>query len=118
MGERYAHVLLSRSAEIDQLKVEKIASRLVYGYTHHMFPIDIVEAREMGLKPQEMSEAEYEGAIGVVDTCNDNQICIEFVNGHDEPAQHSGESATGGVEGGRAPEASTVAAEGAASAPE
>jgi hypothetical protein len=109
MGERYAHVLLSRSAEIDQLKVEKIASRLVYGYTHHMFPIDIIEAREMGLKPQEMSEAQYESAISVVNTCTDNQICIEFVNGHDEPEQQGGESAAvGGVAGGRSPEAGTA----------
>jgi hypothetical protein len=124
MGERYAQVLLGRSAEIDQLKVERIASRLVYGYTHHMFPIDILEAREMGLKPREMSEAEYQGAISVVDICNDNQICIEFVNGHDEPGQHGGESAAAGgasaageAEGGRPPEAGTAAAEGAASAP-
>jgi hypothetical protein len=79
MGERYAQILISRASEIDQGRAEKIASRLVYGYTHHFFPIDITEARDMGLNPREMSEEEYESAIEVVSICNDNQVCIQFV---------------------------------------
>ena len=56
MGEKYAQILISRAAQIDQLKAEKIAYRLVYGYTHHLFPIDITEASDIGLNPQEMSQ--------------------------------------------------------------
>ena len=56
IGERYAEMLLSRAAETDQGKAEKIASRLVYGYTHHLFPIDVIEARDIGLNPQEIAE--------------------------------------------------------------
>jgi hypothetical protein len=107
MGERYAQVLLSRTAEIDQLKVEKVASRLVYGYTHHLFPIDIKEARDMGLNPQEMSEEEYDSAIEVVSACNDNQICIEFVDEHETPAERNGDSAASAVPEGATSEGAT-----------
>jgi Serine dehydrogenase proteinase len=95
MGERYAQILISRATEIDQGKAERIASRLVYGYTHHLFPIDITEARDMGLDPQDMSEEEYNAAIEIVRTCNDNQVCIEFVDGHEEPVERNGSSAAG-----------------------
>jgi hypothetical protein len=97
MGERYAQILISRAAEMDQVKAERIAYRLVYGYTHHFFPIDVTEAREMGLNPQEMSEEEYESAIEVVSTCNDNQVCIEFVDEHADPMEGNGASAAGVV---------------------
>jgi Serine dehydrogenase proteinase len=95
MGERYAQILISRASEMDQGRAEKIASRLVYGYTHHFFPIDITEARDMGLNPREMSEEEYESAIEVVTTCNDNQVCIEFVGEGAGPVQGDGASAAG-----------------------
>jgi hypothetical protein len=97
MGERYAQILISRASEMDQGRAEKIASRLVYGYTHHFFPIDIREARDMGLNPQEMSEEEYESAIEVVNTCNDNQVCIEFVGGGAGSVEGDGASAAGMV---------------------
>jgi Serine dehydrogenase proteinase len=80
-----AQILISRAADIDQLKAEQIASRLVYGYTHHLFPIDITEAFNIGLNPEEMSREEYETAVEIVSACNDNQVCVEFVNGHAEP---------------------------------
>lgn len=97
MGERYAQILISRASEMDQGRAEKIASRLVYGYTHHFFPIDITEARDMGLNPQEMSEEEYESAIEVVSTCNDNQVCIEFVGEGAGSVSGNGASAAGVV---------------------
>jgi hypothetical protein len=78
---------------MDQGRAERIASRLVYGYTHHFFPIDITEARDMGLSPREMSEEEYESAIEVVTTCNDNQVCIEFVGEGPGSVQGDGASA-------------------------
>jgi Serine dehydrogenase proteinase len=97
MGERYAQILISRASEMDQGRAQKIASRLVYGYTHHFFPIDITEARDMGLSPQEMSEEEYESAIEVVSTCNDNQVCIEFVGDGAGSVEGDGASAAGVV---------------------
>jgi len=103
MGEKYAQILIGRAAQIDQLKAEKIASRLVYGYTHHLFPIDITEASDMGLNPQEMSEEECETAVKIVTTCNDNQVCIEFVDGHEEPGARDGSSQAGAVPESAAP---------------
>jgi Serine dehydrogenase proteinase len=97
MGERYAQILISRASEVDQSRAERIASRLVYGYTHHMFPIDITEARDMGLKPQEMLKEQYDRAMEVLTTCSDNQVCVEFVDGRDEPAQQNGSTAAGAV---------------------
>ena len=97
MGERYAQILISRAAQMDQGKAEQIASRLVYGYTHHLFPIDITEAADIGLDPKEMSEEEYDSAIEIVRTCHDNQVCIEFVDGHDQPAEGNGSFAAGAV---------------------
>ena len=97
MGERYAHILISRSSQADQGKAERIASRLVYGYTHHLFPIDIAEARDMGLDPQEMTEEEYDCAVEIVRTCNDNQVCIEFVDERIRPVEGNGSPAAGAV---------------------
>jgi hypothetical protein len=103
MGEKYAQILISRAAQIDQLKAEKIAYRLVYGYTHHLFPIDITEATDIGLNPEEMSKEQYESAIEVVSVCNDNQVCIEFVNGHEQPGARDGSSQAGAVPESAAP---------------
>ncbi len=84
MGERYAQILIKRAAaQTEQVKADQIASRLVYGYTHHRFPIDMAEARAMGLEPEEMSQKQYENAAEIVRACDDNQVCIEFI---DEPA--------------------------------
>jgi len=105
MGEKYAQILISRTAEMDKGKAEKIASRLVYGYTHHYFPIDLTEAKDIGLNPQEMTEDVYESAIDIVTTCNDNQICIEFIDGRAGAAEENGSAASGAV-----PEAAEPAA--------
>jgi hypothetical protein len=92
MGERYAQILISRAAQTELGKAERVASRLVYGYTHHLFPIDITEARDMGLNPDEMSEEAYESAIEIVRACDDNQVCVEFVDEREEPAEPNGDS--------------------------
>lgn len=119
MGERYAQILLSRAGQIEQGKAERIASRLVYGYTHHLFPIDINEAAEMGLNPEEMSEAAYDQAINIVESCDDNQVCVEFVDGrdqHEQPAERNGDSAVGEPPGTGAPVQSAAPAEAPAAA--
>lgn len=103
MGEKYAQILISRAGQVEQAKAQRIASRLVYGYTHHLFPIDITEARDMGLNPQEMSEEEYGSAIEVVETCHDNQVCVEFIDGGAQPAEGNGSSAAGAAAEAAAP---------------
>ena len=92
IGERYAQILLARVDPVDTARSEKIARRLVYGYTHHRFPIDITEAEDMNLKPQPMSAEQYKSAFEIVSTCDDNEICIEFIDACDEPAESTGEA--------------------------
>jgi hypothetical protein len=95
MGERYAQILISRAAELDQGKAERIAKRLVYGYTHHLFPIDLTEATDIGLNPQEMAEEVFDKSIDIVTACNDNQICIEFVDERAAAAEENGAATAG-----------------------
>src|SRR6266516_595375 len=38
IGEKYAQTLLARVDPTDNVRTERIARRLVYGYTHHRFP--------------------------------------------------------------------------------
>jgi hypothetical protein len=104
MGERYAQILIARAAEMELGRAEKIASRLVYGYTHHMFPIDITEAGDMGLNPEPMTEDVYESAIAIVETCRESQVCVEFI----DRAEGAGEQ-NGGQAAGLVPEAAVPA---------
>src|SRR6266705_3559889 len=97
MGERYAQILISRGGQVEQAKSERIASRLVYGYTHHFFPIDITEAGDIGLDPQEMPEELYDSAIEIVRTCDDNQVCVEFADEREQPGERNGGAAAGAV---------------------
>jgi hypothetical protein len=92
IGEKYAQILLARVDPIDRARSEKIARRLVYGYTHHLFPIDITEAEDMNLKPQQMSAEQYKSAFEIVSVCGDNEICIEFIDSCEEPAERGGET--------------------------
>ncbi len=98
IGERYAQVLLSRRGQADMSSAGKIASRLVYGYTHHLFPIDITEAKDMGLNPQEMSAEHYKSLTEIVNICNE-AVCVEFIDESDKPTgQSAGQSAGSRVE--------------------
>jgi len=110
MGQKYAQILISRAAELEQGRAENIAERLVYGYTHHFFPIDVTEARDIGLNPQEMAEDVYQSTIEIVSTCSDNQICIEFVGQVAGTAAENGASAAGASAAGVVPEAAAPAA--------
>ncbi len=97
MGERYAQILIARGGQVEQGKSERIASRLVYGYTHHLFPIDITEATDIGLEPQEMSEEIYNNAIEIVRSCDESQVCVEFADEYEKMPQRNGGAAAGSV---------------------
>ena len=97
MGERYAQILIARAAQMERGRAEKIASRLVYGYTHHLFPIDITEATDMGLNPEPMREDVYQSAIKIIETCRDNQVCVEFVDDGTTARQYNGGQSAGAV---------------------
>jgi hypothetical protein len=85
IGEKYAQILLARVDPTDIARTERIARRLVYGYTHHRFPIDITEAEDMGLKPELMSPEQYKNAFEIVSACEDNEVFIDFIHERDEP---------------------------------
>ena len=87
IGEKYAQILLARVDPLDKARAKRIASRLVYGYTHHLFAIDIAEAKDIGLNPKEMSNEQYKAAVEIVNTCDRNEICIEFIKETDEPEE-------------------------------
>ena len=87
IGERYAQILLSRVDPLDRGRAQKISSRLVYGYTHHLFPIDKTEATDMGLDPREMSIDQYQSAVEIVNTCDNNEIYIDFIKECEEPRE-------------------------------
>ena len=93
IGEKYAQTLLVRVDPTDIAKAERIARRLVYGYTHHRFPIDITEAEDIGLKPELMSPEQYKSAFEIVSECEDNEVFIEFVNEREEAAEKDREAA-------------------------
>jgi len=84
IGEKYAQILLARVDPTDTARTERIARRLVYGYTHHRFPIDIIEAEDVGLKPELMSPEQYESAFEIVSACEDNEVFVDFVNEREE----------------------------------
>ncbi len=71
IGEQYAELLLlDRNPDKD--RAEGIARRLVYGYPHHLFPIDHEEAERIGLDVEVMPREVYETAISIVRACHGN----------------------------------------------
>lgn len=66
IGELYAKSLLTRVG-YTSAEAGRIAYQLVYGYTHHPFPIDLDEASRVGLRPQRMAEQEYAVAAELLD---------------------------------------------------
>lgn len=83
IGERYAQILLEDNHSKED--AARIAERLVYNYTHHLFPIDYREAREIGLPVEPMSEDAYNAGLAVVEKCK-NKSFIGFVS-QDEVAR-------------------------------
>lgn len=74
IGETYAKSLLGRLSN-ESLKgaaADRIAKRLVYEYTHHPYPIDIDEARQLGLVNTVVMHVNvYHAAMQVLEECED-----------------------------------------------
>jgi hypothetical protein len=77
IGERYAQILLEDNHSRDE--AVRISERLVYSYTHHLFPIDYREACAIGLAAELMSERAYQAGLDVVEKCKNNAF-IGFVS--------------------------------------
>jgi len=70
IGEKYASKLLSAKVKDGNVaRADRIAFQLVYGYAHHLFPIDIEEANRIGLAVERMDQQTYYGAMRVLDAC-------------------------------------------------
>ena len=77
IGERYAQILLEDNHTRDE--AGRISERLVYSYTHHLFPIDYREARAIGLPAEVMSDRAYHAGLEAVEKCKSNAF-IGFVS--------------------------------------
>jgi hypothetical protein len=78
IGERYARALQLRLGHADfEDAAERIAETLVYGYPHHPFFLDYLEAQEIGLNAALMREQEYATTLGVAEACAGTR-CIGF----------------------------------------
>jgi len=75
IGELYAQSLLER-AGYDETEVASIAAKLVYGYTHHPFPIDINEAQRIGLAVRMMRPSVADSALKMVIQCAESRLDI------------------------------------------
>jgi hypothetical protein len=75
IGEQYARKLLeAKSQDGDHAKATAIARQLVYGYTHHPFPIDYYEAERIGLEATLMPGTIYDDAIKITQACNNKSF--------------------------------------------
>jgi hypothetical protein len=68
IGETYAHALqLPLGSGDNEKKANEIADTLVYGYPHHLYPIDDVESKQIALNVSVMKTEEYEAALDVAE---------------------------------------------------
>lgn len=79
IGELYAKSLLTRVG-YTPAEAGRIAYQLVYGYTHHPFPIDLNEATRIGLRPQQMDRQEHTVAAELLAHCAGDDLFIGFVD--------------------------------------
>jgi hypothetical protein len=71
IGERYARNLLRAKDHYgDNVKADDVAYQLVYGYTHHLFPIHIDEAKRIGIDATLMDAQTYRESLDVVNACH------------------------------------------------
>ena len=89
IGEKYAHILLQDHHPKD---APSIAARLVYDYTHHLFPIDYREARDIGLDVALMSKDLYRSGLKVLRVCGE-KVFIGFISPAEADRQAKAEAA-------------------------
>jgi len=94
IGELYAKSLLTRVG-YTPADAARIASQLVYGYTHHPFPIDLNEATRVGLRPQHMDKQEYAVAVKLLAYCAKDDLFVGFVDEHSDAHRQEAPSAPG-----------------------
>lgn len=66
--------------KVDPQRIDRIASQLVYGYTHHPFPIDYYEAGRLGFNVKQMKKEVYEEALNVLASCKGKNF-VGFISG-------------------------------------
>jgi Serine dehydrogenase proteinase len=89
IGEMYARLLLR---EHHRKEADSIARRLVYDYTHHLFPIDYREARDIGLNVGLMGQETYQSGLKVLRLCGEKMF-IGWISPGNAPEQASSEKA-------------------------
>ena len=94
IGELYAKSLLSRVGYASA-EAGRIAYQLVYGYTHHPFPIDLDEASRVGLRPLQMDGQEYVATAKLLEYCAGDDLFIGFVDEHSDSRRQEPPSAQG-----------------------
>ena len=86
IGEKYASKLLrAKTKDGDYVRADNIAYQLVYGYTHHPFPIDFHEAKRIGLDVEPMDGPTYDKAVEVLAACR-HKTYVGFLS-EDEAAR-------------------------------
>lgn len=79
IGETYAKALRLRLYHPDpEEAAERIATRLVYGYPHHRYPIDRVEAKSLGLAVDTMPNDVYKAAKAIAAACMGESRFVGF----------------------------------------
>ena len=79
IGETYARALRMRLHRPDSEEAaEQLARKLVYGYTHHPYPIDLVEVEELGLKVDTMPADVYAAAREISRACREEARFVGF----------------------------------------
>ncbi|MFF9060410.1 hypothetical protein ACF09K_17240 [Streptomyces sp. NPDC014882] len=102
IGERYTRKLLeAKKPEPDRQKINGIARQLVYGYTHHLFPIDCHEAKriglpDVGLPVRTMGARTYREAIQVLELCRDKEFVGFLSKRESERERTTGETSRRG----------------------
>ncbi len=81
IGEQYARILLQGHG-LEPQQASEVAVQLVYGCTHHPFPIDYIEAVRIGLSAELMSGEAYASARKVVESCHGKSF-VGFISAED-----------------------------------
>lgn len=97
----YTKSLLTR-ASYDEARCRSIVTKLVYGYTHHPFPIDMDEARLIGLEVEPMRPALSVPALEMVTRCTGLRLDIAVGAWAAAPAGQTGQTGQAGQAAGTA----------------